>query len=186
MLRKNAILFLLMALAVLSVDMTALGQPSLSEYKLKALFLYNFGKFVEWPPQAFSSASAPIIIGIYGHNPFDDNLENVVRGQIINGHPLEVRRIILLSDLKTCHLLFISASEKNDLYAILKAARGSSVLTVGETPEFIPAGGMINFFIEDDKIRFEINPEAARQAGLTISSKLLSLSEKPSGESHRE
>jgi len=179
MLRKNAILILQVALVMLAGNMTASAQQSLSEYKLKALFLYNFGKFVEWPAAAFSNADAPMIIGVYGRNPFNDDLENIVKGQTINSHPLVVRQIALLSDLKTCHLLFISASEKNDLSAILKAVRGSSVLTVGETPEFIPAGGMINFFIEDDKIRFEINPEAARQAGLTISSKLLSLAEKP-------
>ena len=184
MLRKNAILILLVVLTALADNMTALAQPSLSEYQLKALFLYNFGKFVEWPAGAFSDANAPMIIGVYGRNPFNEDLQNVVKGQTINGHPLVVRQIVLLSDVKTCHLLFVGASEKNDLYAILKATRGASVLTVGETPGFIPAGGMINFFIEDDKIRLEINPAAARRAGLTISSKLLSLSEKPPDESH--
>jgi YfiR/HmsC-like len=181
MLRKNAILSLLVALTALAGSMTALAQPSLSEYKLKALFLYNFGKFVEWPTNDFPSANAPMIIGVYGENPFGNDLKDIVKGQTINGHPLVVRQIILLSDLKTCHILFISASETSDLYSIMRAVRGAAVLTVGETREFIPAGGMIAFFIEDDKIRFEINPKAVRKAGLTISSKLLSLSKTPPG-----
>ncbi len=146
-----------------------------SEYQIKAAFLYNFAKFVEWPPRAFAGPQAPIIVGVLGKNTFGDDLERTIRDKTVNNHPLEFKAFHSATEATNCHILFISASEKDHLPKILKSLRGASVLTVSETDRFIETGGMINFVIEDSKIRFQINDDAAKQAGLTISSKLLSL-----------
>jgi hypothetical protein len=149
------------------------AQPS--EYQLKAAFLYNFAKFVEWPPRAFAEDSSPVVIGIIGDNPFGENLERTVRNKFIGGHPLLVKTSVPPEEWKRCHILFVSNSENRRLREILESLHGSAVLTVGETSRFIDNGGVINFVIEGQKIRFEINRNAASEAGLKISSKLLSL-----------
>jgi YfiR/HmsC-like len=153
------------------------GQPS--EYQVKAAFLLNFGKFVEWPAGAFASANAPLVIGVFGDDPFHGDLKGMAAGQHINGHPVLVRRIKALADLKNCQILFIPAAQKAQAREVLKAAGNAGVLTVGETEDFIQAGGMINFIIEHSQVHFEINNEAARSAGLKISSKLLALARRP-------
>jgi hypothetical protein len=153
-----------------------------SEYQLKAAFLYNFGKFVEWPPEAFVTTNAPFTFGIMGENPFDDYLEQIVRNKNINGHPFEVKKFRNIAEAKTCHILFVCSSERRRMSDILRATRGLSILTVSELDRFAQAGGMIQFVIEGNKVRFEINDQAAREANLRISSKLLSVarpSERP-------
>jgi hypothetical protein len=167
-------------LAVVSVLLLALGssraqdaQPS--EYQLKAAFLFNFAKFVEWPPEVFSEPAAPIVIGIIGENPFGKDLEDIVRDKKINARALIIKPIVSLDDGKKCHLLFISTSEKNRLPEIFQVLGKASVLTVGETDQFTQNGGVINFVREGNKIRFEISDDAAKRAGLKISSKLLNL-----------
>jgi hypothetical protein len=152
-------------------------QPS--EYQLKAAFLFNFAKFVEWPPEAFAEARSPIVIGILGENPFGGDLERTIRNKTISNRSLAVKEIRSLAEATNCHLLFISTSEKQRLPEIIQGLRGASVLTVGETERFTEAGGMINFVLEGNKIRFRINDEAAKSAGLKISSKLLSLALRP-------
>jgi hypothetical protein len=145
-----------------------------SEYDVKAAFLYNFGKFVEWPSNAFAGSDAPLVIGIYGDNPFNGHLADIVRGRSINGHPVVVRP---LSDneLDQCQILFISASEQKSISTILKKLGNSSVLTVTENLDPFKSGVMINFLIQNKQIRFEINDAVAERAGLKISSKLLIL-----------
>jgi hypothetical protein len=151
-----------------------------SEYQLKAAFLYNFARFVEWPPAAFADPSSPMLIGILGQNPFGDALDMTISGKNINNHPLKKVEIRSLAEVtNNCHILFISASEKKRLPEILAALRGASVLTVGETDRFTENGGMINFVLEGTKIRFQINDAEAKRAGLKVSSKLLSLATRP-------
>ena len=152
------------------------GQPT--EYELKAAFLYNFAKFVEWPAGAFANESSPLAIGIIGANPFGETLERTVRNKSIGGHPLVVRPSVAPEEWKHCQILFVSSSEGRRLWEILEDLRGAPVLTVGESGHFIDNGGMIDFVIEGQKIRFEINRHAASAAGLKISSKLLSLAVK--------
>ncbi len=149
------------------------SQPS--EYQLKAAFLFNFAKFVEWPPAAFAEPTAPLIIGILGENPFGDVLEETVRGKSLNNHPLAVRTFRSVAESTNCHVLFISSSEKKRLPEILKGIEGSAVLTVSEIDRFTETGGMINFVSEGNKIRLKINDGAAKTAGLKIGSKLLGL-----------
>jgi hypothetical protein len=151
---------------------SAREQPAL-EYQVKAAFLYNFAKFVEWPPQKAGAADSPLIIGILGKDPFAGALEAAVEGKKFNQHALVVRHVSSPAEARACHLLFISRSEDNRLPAIVKELSDSPVLTIGESDKFIARGGMINFIMVDNKVRFEINPEAAGEAGLRISSKLL-------------
>jgi hypothetical protein len=153
------------------------AQPT--EYQIKAALVFNFAKFVEWPAAAFADVASPIVIGILGDNPFNDELARIVRDKTINNRPLVVREFHSASEATNCHVLFISNSEKKRLPEILQSLQGSSALTVGETDRFTEIGGMINFFAEGKKIRFQINPGAARNAGLKVSSRLLSIAAQP-------
>lgn len=154
------------------------AQPS--EYQLKAAFIYNFAQFVEWPPAAFAEATSPLVIGVLGESPFGGALEQTVRGKALQAHPLIIKAFRSPAEAtNNCHVLFISASEKRRLGEIVAGLRGTSVLTVGETEGFIEAGGMINFIQHGKKIRFQINNQAAKSAGLKVSSKLLSLASQP-------
>jgi hypothetical protein len=146
-----------------------------TEYQLKAAFLLNFAKFVEWPPAAFAKATSPIVLGVLGENPFGNVLEQTIRGKTINNRPLVSRVFSSSAEATNCHILFISASEKARLPEILATLRTASMLTVGETDRFTESGGMINFVRQGNKTRFQINEAAAKNVGLKISSKLLSL-----------
>jgi hypothetical protein len=142
------------------------------EYPLKAAFLVNFAKFVEWPRAAFAEPTSPIVLGILGQNPFGD----ILAGKIINNRPLVPKVFSSSSEATNCHILFIVGSyEKDRLSAIIKSLGKASVLTVGETKDFTEIGGMINFVQPEKKIRFQINDAAAKRVDLKISSKLLSL-----------
>ena len=171
---------LAMVSAVLMASSGARAQDSLpSEYRLKAAFLFNFAKFVDWPADAFDKSNSPMVIGILGDNPFGADLEDTVRNKVINERPLEVKVCPTPAAATNCHILFISTSEKKRLPEILGSLRGASVLTVSETDGFTETGGMINFVREGNKVRFQINDAAAKNARLTISSKLLSLALRP-------
>lgn len=149
------------------------SQPS--ESRLKAAFLFNFAKFVEWPPEAFTGKTAPLVIGVLGENSFGKDLEQTIQGKTVNDRPLQVKEYRAVAEATNCHILFICASEKKLLPEIFEALRGTAILTVGETDRFTQTGGMINFVVEGNKIRFEIKDETAKKAKLKISSKLLNL-----------
>jgi hypothetical protein len=153
------------------------SQPS--EYQIKAAFIFNFAKFVEWPAAALPKASTPIIVGVIGENPFQDALEKTIKNKTVDEHPVIIMQFRSAADATNCHILFISSSEKARLPQILKQLKGRSVLTVGEMPGFTEAGGMINFVLEGTKIRFQINNDTANSVGLKISSKLLRLALPP-------
>lgn len=159
---------------LLCAGQSAPAQTSTSkEYKVKAAFLYNFAQFVEWSPAAFSDAQSPMVIGVFGADPFDGYLDELVRGEKVNGRVLHVQRYRSVEEIKTCHVLFISKSEMGQLDGILAGVKGRNILTVGEAEGFAAHGGMIRFATEQSKIRLRINMEAAKAANLTISSKLL-------------
>jgi hypothetical protein len=146
-----------------------------SEYQIKAAFLYNFTKFVEWPPEASPGVNDPLAICIVGENPFGDSLNALIQGKTINGHKLVVRQLEPAQDLKGCQVAFISPSERRHIHSILDGLKGAGVLTVGDTEGFAALGGVINFTMEDNKVHFDVNVDAAERARLKISSKLLSL-----------
>jgi hypothetical protein len=164
---------------LLSVGAGRAQESQPTEYQIKAAFLFNFAKFVEWPEEAFSEPNTPIVIGVLGKNPFGDDLERTVRGKTINGRSLTIKEFRSPTEARDCHILFISTSEKTRLPEVFESLQGASVLTVGETERFTEAGGMINFVLEGSKIRFQVNDAAAKSAGLKISSKLLSLAQRP-------
>jgi hypothetical protein len=152
------------------------SQPT--EYQIKAAFVFNFAKFIEWPRTALPTPSSPMVIGVLGDNPFRDVLEKTIRGKTVDEHTLVFREFREVTAATNCHILFISSSERVRLPQIFKYLAGSSVLTVGEMDGFNENGGMINFILKESKIRFKINNDAATSAGLKISSKLLSLASK--------
>jgi len=149
--------------------------PSAKEYQVKAAFLYNFAKFVEWPASSFSDAAAPLRICVYGQDPFGPALHDIANDKSINGRKLEVDQVVDVPHARSCHILFIASSEKTSVQQILEGLRGAGVLTVADSKGFVGQGGMINFVLEDDRVKFEVSPAAAERAGLKISSKLLSV-----------
>ncbi len=155
-----------------------------SEYQVKAVFLLNFAKFVEWPNNSPGDAHDPASLCIVGDDPFGAILNQTVRGKAVNGHELAVKRFKRGEDARGCQIVFISSSETKRLHGILESLKGTSVLTVGETEGFAQRGGIINFVLEDNRVHFEVNVEAAERAGLRISSKLLSLAKIVKDEGH--
>lgn len=163
-------------LALISLGaLSSAVQAQSSEYQVKAAFLYNFAKFVDWPAEAFAGSNGMLVIGVIGDDPFGGALDQAINGKTINGQPLVVRRLRWGQDLRSCHILFISSSERKHLQQIIQSLRGASVLTVGDMGQFNQEGGIINFILEASKVRFEINSRGAGQAQLRISSKLLAL-----------
>jgi hypothetical protein len=159
---------------LLGVGVPASAQtPPPREYQLKAVFLFNFAQFVEWPPAAFAGPGSPIVIGVLGSNPFGSFLEETVRGERVAGRPIEVERYRRVEDIKTCHVLFISQSESSRLDQILASLKDRSILAVSDSEDFSRRGGMIRLATVQNKIRLIINNDAARAANLTISSQLL-------------
>ncbi|MEY2428936.1 MAG: hypothetical protein QOJ40_1821 [Verrucomicrobiota bacterium] len=153
------------------------GETSLNEYQVKSLFLLHFAKYVDWPADAFEAANAPIVIGVVGEGKFGGELAKTVEGKNVDGRPILIRQIQTPEELDKCHILFIRASEKMGLAEILGRLKTRPVLTVGEADHFLEQGGVINFVKKEGKVRLEINLDAARQANLQISSKLLNVAD---------
>lgn len=145
------------------------------EDQLKAAFLYNFTKFIEWPAQSFSAANAPIVIGVLGHTPLEAELARLTRSRNINGRAILVKRVDTADEARATHLLFVSAEENAGFAAVQAALDNSPVVVVGESQGFAATGGTINFVLEEDKVRFEINISSAERAGLKISAQLQKL-----------
>jgi hypothetical protein len=145
------------------------------EYQVKLVFLYNFAEFVQWPADTFRDAGAPLTICVAGDNPFQGEIEQSLRGRTVGGHPLEVRRLNSDEDPHACQMIFVRATEMKATSRILASSKGSSTLTVGEAKGFAERGGILNLTREENKLRFEVNIDAAAQTRLKISSKLLAL-----------
>jgi hypothetical protein len=148
--------------------------PAISdEYRIKAVFLFNFAQFVEWPPTAFSTKDAPLVIGVIGPDPFGAYLDDLVAGEKVRAHPLVVRRPVAPEEIAACHILFVSRSESAALGPILRSLGRRSILTIGDADNFTREGGMVRFVTENGKIRLRINVDAAKACGLTVSSKII-------------
>jgi hypothetical protein len=160
------------------------AQAQSKEYQIKGAFLYNFAQFVAWPPEAFPDAQSPFVIGVLGDNPFGSFLDGIARGEMMNGHPLAVQYYARPEEIQTCQILFISRSEARQTNQILAGLKGREILMVSDLDNFAAQGGIIQFTTVNNKIRFQINLEAAKAANLTISSKLLKCAESapPAGE----
>jgi len=145
------------------------------QYKVKAGFLVNFVRFVQWPDSVLPSTNSPIVIGLFETDPAASILEGALQQKTVNGHPLQVRRFPASEPPVNCHLFFLSRAEQAQATRLLDRLKGIPVLTVSESEGFARSGGMINFIMKGENIRFEINVTAAERAGLQISSKLASM-----------
>ncbi|HEX4964323.1 MAG TPA: YfiR family protein [Thermoanaerobaculia bacterium] len=178
--RCQAVLLVLCA-AVLGIPGgVARAQAAAAEYDVKAAFLFNFTKFVDWPPEAFAEPHTPLKICVLGDDPFGKALRPLMNEEV-GGRRLTLEHADALSNIGACHVLFVSRSERERLSQVFAALRGAPVLTVGDTPGFVDHGGMINFILEGSKVRFDVNQEAAERAGIKISSKLLALAKHVKG-----
>jgi hypothetical protein len=172
----SPILVLLMgALALTRGVPASWGAQGYRVSDVEAAFIYNFAKFVEWPAEAFGRSDSPIAIGIVGEDPFGPVMEQITQGKQVDGHPFVIRRMHASDDMRNRQILFISSSEGGKTKQLLERLRGTPVLTIGESRGFAKQGGVIDFVVEQGKVRFEINVGAARRARLNISSRLLSL-----------
>jgi hypothetical protein len=169
-----AVLFLAAGLALPGWAGSDEPAASSTEYELKAAFLYHFAQFVEWPPEAFPDTSAPFVIVVAGNDRFREVLAHTVENKMIQGRKLSVRAWNKNQDGPRCQMLFISGAS-GAVKEILQETKGSGVLTIGDIEGFTQQGGMINFIIADDRVRFDINHRTAESARLRISSKLLAL-----------
>jgi hypothetical protein len=159
--------------ALLLACLPAIAAPPAAEHQLKAVYLFNFAQFVEWPKQAFESPDSPFVIGILGRDPVGGTLEQVVRGESLNGRRFEVRHFDEPGKLGPCHVLFISRDMAASLGQALETLRGRSVLTVTDIEGAERQGAVIALFNDSNRIRMRINVAAARASELVISSKLL-------------
>ena len=162
------------ALLVRATCLTAAPAPP-NEYEVKAAFLYNFARFVEWPPAAVGAPDQPFVVAVFGDDPFGATLDHTLSGKTLEARPIVVRRLASLDEAAQVNILFIGASEKPHVARVLRTLSGTHVLTVGEMSGFAELGGMIGFRTERQRIRFDINVGQASRAGLKISSQLLKL-----------
>ena len=171
-------------IALFWVLLVGMGRPNLfaetaisKEYQIKAVFLFNFAQFVKWPSKAFSRPDGPFTIGILGNDPFSTFLDETVKGEKVEGHPLVIRRCGSAEEAEGCQILFISGSEASRMESILAVLKGRNILTVSDTEGFLRDGGVVRFVTEENRIHFRISPEAAKHAKLAISSKVLRLAQ---------
>jgi hypothetical protein len=163
-----------LVLSVVSCFAFRSEQP-IDEYQVKAAFLFNFARFVTWPAGSFASPNDPLVICVAGPGRFGHGLEDSVKGKAIEGRVLAVRYISNAGEASSCHILFIGSEEEKDWLGGLGKMRKPGILTVGESSAAGAAGVIINFRLEDSKVRFEINAGIADRESLQISSRLLSL-----------
>lgn len=166
------------ALALLCMSpLTSVAQRT-TDIRLEAAYIYNFAKFVEWPPFKFPNSSTPVRFCVLNDFAFQSELNRALSARTISGRTLEVALLRDASQALQCHVLFINAAQERQVEHLLKPLRSASVLTVGETDGFLDEGGMINFSLQNDQVQFRINRKAAQEANLYLSSRLLSLAKK--------
>ena len=164
---------LLVIVLGMPVEDTRAQDRNLSEYQVKAAFLYNFARFVQWPDEVFERPSSPILVGILGPDPFGATIDAAFEGKAIGRHPFQVRRLRTIAEAANYHILFIANEESTRLRTVQSLLNGKPVLTVSEMPDFTANRGMIGFALDQSRVRFDVNVPAVQSAGLQISSRLL-------------
>jgi hypothetical protein len=147
--------------------------PQPTEYEVQAAYLSNFGRFVEWPARAAATEREPFYVCVLGQDPFGPLLDAALKGETIGGAPMAAKRVTSAADAASCRIVFVNSTKNNELKSILATLRNSNALTVSDTFDFTRQGGMIQFVLDGNRVRFEINLAAAQRAGLTLSSQLL-------------
>jgi hypothetical protein len=159
------------------------GQSNDEEYRVKAAFLFHFAQLVDWPEEALSENDNSLSLCTLGEDPFRGTLEDTVAGKAIGNRTIQVRHVANPQDLRLCQIIFLSKAQANNIAALVADLHNAPILTVGESAGFLEAGGMISFLLEANKVRFEINLNAADSARLKIGSRLLILAQHVVGES---
>jgi hypothetical protein len=162
-------------IAVLTATIPCRADAPTREYLVKAAFIYNFTQFVRWPDSAFASGNSPFVIATVGNDPFNGSLDDELAGKSVGNHSINVRHFASVDEMSSCQLLFVPASQDSSLKDVFAKLNGAPVLTVGESDAFPAAGGEIRFFLEDNKMHFEINPDPIAAAGMQVSAKLMKL-----------
>ena len=170
--RSVTIVLFVAAIASLLQSQRGYAQEPAGEYEIKAAFLLNFVRFTEWPAEAFTDSNQPIVVGIYGRDPFGPRVIADLKGKIINGRPLTVHILGDKDEVTGCQVLFVPAADGGSADAI-ERSRKRNVLTIGESADFLQIGGMIRLFLEQNKVRFEVNLPRTESASLKVSAKLL-------------
>jgi len=172
--RTTNAVFAAIALATLiAAPPTRAADAPSREFQLKAAYIYNFAQFIEWPERAFAKADSPLVITVLGDSPFGNALDQVTKGRAVRGHEITVRYVQQPNAVGQTHILFVAPPHSQNPAEILRGLNG--VLTIADSDSFMTAGGLIRFFSEDNKLRFEINATAAEKGGLKVSAKLLQL-----------
>lgn len=178
--RSPAVLCIVLVLAC--VPLLARAQRAAAqvagEYEVKAAFLYNFAKFIEWPALEVPAVPEAFSLCVLGDDPFGGSLERVVRGKTVQDHPLIVRHLVDVEEAVRCQILFVTASALGQFRRMLAAVEGAPVLIVGDTEDVVHWGGMVGFHMEGNRVRFVINQAAVERAGLQASSQLLNVADK--------
>ena len=170
-----------MAFALVGVVACSVGnvctapEQTAKESQIKAAFIYNFTKFVEWPADRFANAEDPFVLGMFGDSLLQRELEAIVRDRKVNGRAIVVRQVVTAQEVRAVHVVFVVAAEDARFAAILSSVEDRAVLTIGESTSFLAHGGTIRFLVEEGKLRFEINAAAAERAHLKVSSQLQKL-----------
>jgi len=179
---KVGLMLLLVVFAASATDAHAQDTEASSEYLIKAGFIYNFASLVQWPSTSFSQADSPIVIAVLGEDHFGTTLDHVLQGKKIDGRPFVIKHLRSVSELvksagnpRDCQILYVTASAMSHLSEVILSVRALPILTIGDTPGFAKSGGMINLILENNRVRFEVNVKAAKDADLNISSRLLAL-----------
>ncbi len=174
--RRLRRLVAILAAAALTPEAPLRAQSkTVGEYEIKAAFLYNFARYVDWPRENLPAPGEAFVLTVLGEDPFGDALDKMIRDRTIHDRPLAVRRVARVEDVGNTQILFIARSEADDLPRILQRLEAAPILTVGETPQFAERGGMIRFRREGERIGFDINLSSSERARLRISSQLLKL-----------
>ncbi len=173
--------WLMAGIALLGHITNTAGATVAPEYQIKAQLLVNLATFTTWPAETFRTTNSPIVIGIVGKDPFDQFLVKAVDTKAKSGRPMKLKHVETDAEIKECHILFVAASERRRLKDLKQRWKGSAILTVGEVDEFLDNGGIINFVLKGQLVRFEISVESAKSAGLRLDAKLLSVADSVRG-----
>jgi hypothetical protein len=180
---KRFFLFCLIIALFISVEspsaysMIPLGRIPL-EYKVRAAYIFNFARFIQWPPDTFHSPSSPLVIGVLGRDPFIPSLQAALNGALVEGRPVQIKEVDTPADLAAIHILYVGRSEEERISDDLSVLRHRPILTVSDARGFLEQGGMIKFSIEDEKIVFTVNAHALERSGLKASSQMLQFAER--------
>jgi hypothetical protein len=160
------------------------AQTAAEEYRVKAAFIFHFAQLVDWPPEKATGTDHSLVLCTLGEDPFQGLLEGTVAGKAIGNRILRIRHLGQPQDMEACQIVFLGRAQSKQIPTLVSTLHQAPVLTVGETAGFLDAGGMIDFLLEDNKVRFEVNLDAAESADLKIGSRLLVLAQRVVGEGH--